>query len=276
LAAFLAEGSLARQWDIGAIERRQKELRDSLAGASPVDESFAAGEPYQAYAYLVDHRLLAEAEQAARALLDAVHPTDREMLEIYRGAATHGLVPLAFHVLNRLPSSGRTIAMPWELWYPVSCSDLVREHAAANGLPADLLLAVIREESKFDTAAVSVDGARGLMQLLPSTTAWLASRSGSVGPSSEDLFAPSVNIAWGARFLSYLIGRYDGSVVGALAAYNAGEGRMRQWRESFDPAGDPLVAVEMIGPRETRRYVRQVLDALSAYRTIADGGRPQP
>ena len=79
----------------------------------------------------------------------------------------------------------------------------------------------------------------------------------------------------GIRYLDYLMRRYKGSVVGALAAYNAGEGKMAPWKKNFDPVDMPIVALEMIGPRETRLYVKKVLDALSAYRTMGEKARPE-
>ena len=77
----------------------------------------------------------------------------------------------------------------------------------------------------------------------------------------------------GIKYLEYLMRCFKGSIVGALAAYNAGEGRMVSWKENFDPAAQPMIALEMIGPRETRLYVKRVLDALSAYRIIEQKAR---
>jgi len=60
-------------------------------------------------------------------------------------------------------------------------------------------------------------------------------------------------------------------VIAALASYNGGHGRMARWRENFRPAENPLVALELIGPRETRQYVKKVLDSYAAYAAMARG-----
>jgi soluble lytic murein transglycosylase len=259
--------------DISAIERYEKSILDSIARLIAPDDSLLMNPAYEAYRYLLESGLLEEAEKTAYALMDAIGPSDRRLLAIYRCAISNGLIHCSFSILNRAAACERTVALPWELWYPAPYSDAIQEQAAAYGLPADLLLAVIREESKFDSLAVSPDGARGLMQLLPSTASWLADRSDSVGFSPENLFESSLNIKLGAGYLAYLMRRFNGSTIGALAAYNGGEGRMAQWRENFDPVDMPLIALEMIGPRETRLYAKKVLDAFSAYRTIAEKAR---
>jgi len=103
--------------------------------------------------------------------------------------------------------------------YGFSGAGLYGEHigraASRFGVDPDLVRAVIATESNFDPAAVSAKGARGLMQLMPST----ASRFGV-----KDIFDPSQNIQGGVRYLRYLLDLFGGDLVLALAAYNAGEG----------------------------------------------------
>ena len=270
---LLGRGSRMSASDISVIERWEKGIRDSIALEAAPNDSLSLNPAYRAYIYFLDHDLREEARETAYALIDALGPDDRSLFEIYRRAVTNGLLDLSFFVLNRMSARERTVAIPWELWYPSAHLSMIEAHAAARELPADLILAVIREESKFDPAAVSVAGARGLMQLLPSTAAWLAGPSDSAHFSSDDLFDQSVNITMGIEYLDYLMRRFNGSIVGALAAYNAGEGRMVSWKENSDPAAQPMIALEMIGPRETRLYVKRVLDALSAYRTIEQKAR---
>jgi soluble lytic murein transglycosylase len=107
------------------------------------------------------------------------------------------------------------------------------------------------------------------MQLMPATASWHSGLTDTLRLGADDLRDPSKNIRAGVAYFEYLLGRFDGSVIGALAAYNGGEGRMARWKENFEPATNPLVALELIGPRETRLYVRKVLDAHSAYAAIA-------
>ena len=261
--------------DISTIERYEKGLLDSIAQLVAPDDSLLINPAYEAYVYLIDRGLSEEAEKSACAVLDAIEATDTRLFEVYRRAISGGLIDYSFVILNRAARGERTTPVPWEFWYPFAYTSTIQEQAAAHGLPADLVLAIIREESKFDSTALSRDGARGLMQLLPATASWLANRSNDVHFSPDDLFVASVNIKMGTGYLAYLMRRYKSSVVGALAAYNAGEGKIAPWKKNFDPVDMPVVALEMIGPRETRLYVKKVLDALSAYRTMGEKARPE-
>jgi soluble lytic murein transglycosylase-like protein len=99
-----------------------------------------------------------------------------------------------------------------------------------------LVLAVIHVESRYDTYAVSPKDALGLMQLLPSTGAWLAPVVGVEWRGPQTLFDPIANVRLGVAYLRQLTDRYNGSVRTALVAYNWGPGRI----DAFVAAGDPL------------------------------------
>jgi soluble lytic murein transglycosylase-like protein len=99
-----------------------------------------------------------------------------------------------------------------------------------------LVLAVIHVESRYDTYAVSPKDALGLMQLLPSTGAWLAPTVGVEWRGPQTLFDPIANVRLGVAYLRQLTDRYNGSVRTALVAYNWGPGRI----DAFVAAGDPL------------------------------------
>ena len=77
----------------------------------------------------------------------------------------------------------------------------------------------------------------------------------------------------GVWYLRFLLDRTEGSVIGALASYNAGYSRMSGWKKSFEPSKNPLIALELIGIEETRRYVKRVLGSMSAYRELSSGQR---
>jgi soluble lytic murein transglycosylase len=133
-----------------------------------------------------------------------------------------------------------------------------------------LLLAVIRQESGFDVGAVSPAGARGLMQLMPATASSTASRLGEPFSMSRLTTDGLYNVNLGRGYLQQLIDDFGGSYALAIAAYNAGPGRIRQWLGEYgDPRGGKINMVdwiETIPIDETRLYVQRVLENLQVYR----------
>jgi hypothetical protein len=120
----------------------------------------------------------------------------------------------------------------------------VLEAARKFQLNPEVVAAVMRVESAFDARALSRKGARGLMQLMPSTAARFGVRAG-------DLFTPARNLEAGARYLRFLVDRFDGDAVRVFAAYNAGEHAVERY------GGIPPY-------RETQEYVRRVMRVLGA------------
>lgn len=130
--------------------------------------------------------------------------------------------------------------------------------------------AITRQESNFDTEAVSGSNARGLMQLLPSTAAQVARQLGvpyQVGQLTGD---PQANMRLGAGYLDQMLNRYGGALPLAAAAYNAGPGRVDQWLGTYgDPRGtdvDMIDWMEQIPFNETRNYVQRVVENAVVYR----------
>ncbi len=142
-----------------------------------------------------------------------------------------------------------------DLRFPVVYEDEFKNASEESGLPVEALLAVARRESALSPDAVSEVGARGLMQLMPST-AQLTARKHNYRYSRSRLMRPGYNTAVGGLYYADLIDNYEGNRVLALAAYNAGPNRVRRWRE-----GGLSVArwVDTIPFKETREYVRAVL-----------------
>lgn len=130
---------------------------------------------------------------------------------------------------------------------------IIDEHAAAAGVSADLVRAVIQVESAFNPLAVSPKGAMGLMQLMPAT----ASELGVGNP-----FDPSQNIGGGVRYLKRLLARYDDKVELALAAYNAGPGAVDRYGQQVPPY------------RETRDYVKRITGNRRASTSSAVPAKP--
>ena len=115
-----------------------------------------------------------------------------------------------------------------EITLPLRHEDVIRQQARDKNLDPALIAAVIYRESKFRDVT-SKAGAKGLMQILPSTAHFIARTSGGTEFEQGDLANPQINISYGAWYLRYLLDRYEGNTVAAVAAYNAGHGRVDQW-----------------------------------------------
>ncbi len=121
----------------------------------------------------------------------------------------------------------------------------------------DLVSAIMRQERFFDTYAVSRTGARGLMQIMPATGRWLATKLGFRNFRIDDLYIPEVNIRFGRFYIRYLLGRFNGNLIYAIAAYNAGPGRVRGFIKRNN-IRDIAEFVEFFPLSETRNYVKKV------------------
>lgn len=144
-----------------------------------------------------------------------------------------------------------------EVTLPLRHDDIIRQQAAEKDVDADLIAAVIYAESRFRDQT-SEAGARGLMQITPETAQSIESLSGGETFVPQDLADPDLNIRYGTFYLRYLLDRYGGNEVAALAAYNAGEGRVDEWGGAELESGD-------IEFSETRNYVEVVLDKRDEY-----------
>jgi soluble lytic murein transglycosylase len=151
-----------------------------------------------------------------------------------------------------------------DLTLPLAHQDVIRAQAAQKRLDPALIAAVIYAETKFD-ARPSPAGAQGLMQIMPQTAEFLARRSGATTFTTSDLATPSVNIAYGSYYLRYLLDRYHGDEVLALAAYNGGETNVDRWVAEARARGRPLRISQIPFP-ETRAYVLRVMQAQRDYR----------
>lgn len=175
-------------------------------------------------------------------------------LKIAKAAATNGDV---------LPVS----------YYPVT--DLAR---ISSPVPAELALAIARQESEFNPNAQSSVGALGLMQVMPATAKSVAEGLG-ISYSSKNLGENwEYNARIGTEYLAQMLERYEGSTLLAAAAYNAGPHRADRWiKEYGDPRRDNVDAVDWIETipfRETRNYVMRVNEALFVYRARLSGVAP--
>lgn len=145
-----------------------------------------------------------------------------------------------------------------EVTLPLRHDDIIRQQAAEKGVPADLIAAVIYEESRFSDQTSSA-GARGLMQITPATADVIERLSGGETFVYEDLANPDINIRYGTFYLRHLLDQYGGNVAAALAAYNAGPRNADAW-------GGADMEIEDIEFPETHDYVEAVLERQGEYR----------
>ncbi len=146
--------------------------------------------------------------------------------------------------------------------------------ALPEPVPVDpsLAYAIIRQESGFDPGVVSPAGARGLMQLMPATAREVAGKLGLSSSDAKLTSDPLFNMRLGTTYLAQMIENQNGSFVRAIASYNAGPGRVRQWVEAMGDPHDPNVDIvdwiEEIPFSETRNYVQRVLEGMEVYRML--------
>ena len=151
--------------------------------------------------------------------------------------------------------------------YPLYYTDVVEASADEFGLPPELVYAVILTESSFDADAVSSAGAKGLMQLTDDTNEWVAWRLGEEAEPSR-IFEPGLNIRRGCYLLSYLYERFGGWNE-ALAAYNAGVGRVDGWLDDLLYSSDQkTLIIDKLPIEETRSYIAKVLKSAEKYKKL--------
>lgn len=131
-----------------------------------------------------------------------------------------------------------------------------------------LIYAFVRQESSFNPVAESHAGARGLMQLMPSTASYVARDRRYRRKKNHLLLKPDLNLSLGQRYLSLLFkdNRIGNNLFFVSAAYNGGPGNLFKWRKRMSYQGDPLMFIESLPSRETRLYIERVMTNLWIYR----------
>ena len=151
--------------------------------------------------------------------------------------------------------------------YPTKYSEYVEKYSQQNGLDKYLVYATIKAESNFNPDVTSASDARGLMQLMEETAVERSNIIENNSVEAYDLYDPETNIKLGTSYLSYLLNLYDGNVVLAITAYNAGLGNVEQWVKDGVIKSDGS-DIENIPYKETSNYVRKILKNYQMYITI--------
>ncbi|PWB49225.1 MAG: transglycosylase [Nitrosomonadales bacterium] len=151
----------------------------------------------------------------------------------------------------------------FSLRYPAPHRDLMQAYAQEHELDESWVYGLIRQESRFVQQARSSVGASGLMQLMPSTAKWIASRMGMKHFRQSLVSQIDTNISFGTYYLKYVLDTNDGQPVLATASYNAGPTRARRWKD--EKALEGAIYAESIPFTETRGYVQKVMSNASYY-----------
>jgi soluble lytic murein transglycosylase len=160
-----------------------------------------------------------------------------------------------------LPPAMLSVIFPHTYW------DDIRDKAIERSLDPYLMAALIAQESTFDPRVRSVANAYGLMQIRPTTGRWYAPRLGIRPFATSKLRDPQTNIRIGMAYFSDLVQKFDGEVIRALAAYNAGDSRVAKWMDER-PGINRDEFVEDIPFAETQNYVKRVIGTAENYRAL--------
>jgi soluble lytic murein transglycosylase len=182
----------------------------------------------------------------------------------------HALVRTELRPLLRRPSN-RLALRAASLAYPLAFRDQIAKVSRSASIPADLLQALMREESALDPKALSSTGALGLTQVMPATARTVARRLNLRGYQTSKLYDPDTNIRIGGTYLGELYARFQHPAL-ALASYNAGPGAVASWLKSRS-ALKLDAFVEEIPLDETRGYVKRCLRSFAAYQFLYTNGR---
>ena len=237
-----------------------------LADVTPTMTETKKNENLNEVARLAERLIAIQMTPAARAVLekirlDRVQETEPEF-QVYWARLLHltqaGIkkFQILASLINTYPQfRSKTIQ---NMLFPKSFFETVE--ARSKKLDPWLVQSLIRQESAFDPQARSRVGATGLMQLMPSTARRIVGMRGQ-------LKDPDYNLHAGIKFLENLVNRFDGEVHFALAAYNAGPGKVDEWQKRY-PTQDPLLFIDTIPYRETREYVAFILRNYHWYRSL--------
>src|SRR5947207_2168605 len=260
--------------EAGYLKGQTLEDMDRRDDAVATYRALASRYPARNVAGLALLRRIGLVEFALRELGDLVLASVSDPVRLYGASGAYARderYHLALRILNRhfadLAAAGNP-TLPrafWEMLYPLGWRSDVADVARRTGIDPFLVAAVIREESRYDPKALSRAGARGLMQLMPGTAGPMA-RVRGLTFSDELLEDPRANVELGAAFLAGLMKEFRDPRL-AVAAYNAGDNRLRQWWKARKTS-DVEAFVEQIPFDETRLYVKRVMLSWDEYRRL--------
>ncbi len=188
--------------------------------------------------------------------------------QLSRAGRTRPALRAAASVRDRVSPRAPPLLFPeslQRLLFPLPFRGEVLAAAGEGGVPWALLAAVAREESRWEPGALSVVGARGLVQLMPATASRVAGSRGWELPAPDDLFRPEVALRLGAAEIGRLLRRFGGRWAPAVAAYNAGEAQAAAWLALEGGSREETWFLLAVAFDVTRSYASEVLEAACVY-----------
>ncbi len=221
--------------------------------------------PYQSsllrISELIEMEKIAAAKSEWNWLLWQVNKNEQEALAVY--AANKNW--------HHLTVKATIKAKMWDntaLRFPIAHQWWFNFYGDKHNVDPITLMSVARQESALDVQARSPVGARGIMQIMPTTAKYTARKYKLSYKGAGDLYDVGKNIEIGSRYLNSLLVQYNDNRIYAFAAYNAGPHRVKTWRKRSDENLDVFAFIESIPFRETRGYVQNILMFESYYRNL--------
>lgn len=285
-----AYAQLCRQYPLSYYGQLTRSCTSASSSIAPSGTSSpeASGSTYEGtrmdlwrdphYRKAIELKLLRLDQEAARELawLTETYARDRlALLELSvllseAGAYHPALRIVRLHFRDSLERGGEPIPSAlWRVAYPTGYLPTIQAYAG-NQVDPYLVAAIIREESQYDSRAVSRVGAVGLMQVMPATAQTVARSLGVPDVMRDELFNQEINIRLGVGYLAKLLQQFSGNIMYTVAAYNAGPAAVSDWILKHGDK-EPDEFVELIPYQETRQYVKRVLRSYREYHRLEHG-----
>jgi soluble lytic murein transglycosylase len=195
--------------------------------------------------------------------------TDQQLIATAEYARRIGLYDRVVNTADRTKQEHN-----FGLRYPTPYKDALSPIAQSIGLDPNWAYGLIRQESRFIMSAKSHVGASGLMQVMPATAKYVAKKIGMTNFKQSQLDDMNTNLTLGSNYLNMVLQDLDGSWALASAAYNAGPGRPKMWREKLPRSVEGAIFAETIPFNETRGYVKAVLANANYYSVLNSNKTP--
>ncbi|MHB1294730.1 MAG: lytic transglycosylase domain-containing protein [Anaerolineae bacterium] len=206
-----------------------------------------------------------------RGLRNVVRDDPAALLDLARLANELGAHDITLSCAERLLALGGDADEPpvalEELAYPTYYGDLVVAEADREDIDPLLFLALVRQESRFYSSAVSYAGATGLTQVMPATGEWIASELGDSEYETSWLNRPVVGVRYGVWYLAEALRANDNDWIASLVAYNAGPGNLARWTHG-EPISDFDLFYETVPITQTKDYIRLIYENYCIYERI--------